>query len=252
MISIVVTTLNESEKLMRCLDSVRNLADEIVVVDLESNDDLEKIISQYKKITVFKHTRVKYVELVREYGISKAKGEWILVLDPDEVLPKTLVERLKEIVREDKVVAVNIPRKNIFFDKWISHSNFWPDRQIRFFKKGRVIWPKRIHFYPKIEGRVLSLEAKEELAFEHYGYDNFSQFIERQKRYSDIEAQNRIEEGRRFNLKDLLWYPTREFLVRFIKHLGFLDGVDGVFIVGALMYYQVMVEFKMLKLQKRK
>lgn len=191
-----------------------------------------------------------YVELVRNLAIEKARGDWILVLDPDETITSQLAEKLRQIAKEESFDAVNIPRKNVFFGKWIAHTNFWPDRQIRFFKKGKVIWLDKIHSYPKVFGKILDLPAEEDLAIVHFGYDNIAQFWNRQKRYSSVEAENRYKNGQRFSFKNLLWLPLREFLVRFIKHKAFLDGLEGLIIVFILVFYKVVTELKLLKAEK--
>ncbi len=254
MISVVVVSLNEADKLKLCLASVKDFAKEIIVIDLESKDKTKEVSRQYKA-KIFEHPPLAYVEPIRNFAISKATQPWVLILDPDEQVSASLATRLVQIAKEDKFSAVNIPRKNIFFGHWIAHTNFWPDRHIRFFKKGVIVWPDRIHaHYGKkgslqVSGLVLTLPARQDLALKHYGYDNRRQVFERQKRYAAIEAQNRFEEGERFSPWQLFWMPTREFAVRFIKHLGFLDGFDGLFLVMALMYYQILVQFNLLKLQ---
>jgi glycosyltransferase involved in cell wall biosynthesis len=248
MISVVVVSFNEGKKLKRCLDSVKDLADEIIVIDLNSTDDTS-VVAHQASAKVINHEKVEYVEKVRELAISEAKHPWILILDPDEVVPKHLSDKLKELSDQTTYVAVNIPRKNIFFGKWIAHTNFWPDRQIRFIKKEFTTWPKRIHTYPIIIGEILNLKADPLIALEHYGYDSWDEFYSRQKRYARVEAQNLFKEGKRFNLGNLFWKPMREFLVRFIKHQGYLDGWIGLRLVLGLMWYRVQVEFNLLKIK---
>lgn len=251
MISVITVSLNEAKKVESCLQGVSDFADELIVVDLGSKDDIEEICKKFSA-KFFKHKFVPFVERVRNFAISKATGDWILVLDPDEKIGEKLKEKLREISKKDDVAAVNIPRRNIFFGGWIVHTNFWPDRHIRFFKKGKVAWNEKIHSYPKVSGKVLELAAHEELAILHFGYDSISQFIDRQNRYSEIEAQQRYAEGERFSLRNFIWQPTREFLVRFIKHKGFLDGIYGLSLTILLMIYRVMISVKIWELEKKR
>ncbi len=250
MISAVIVTFNEEKKLEDCLKSIYKKVDEIIIVDLGSTDKSLQIASKYEA-KVFKHENVDYVEKVRDFSISKANGEWILVLDPDERITHSLFEKLKEIISEGKYTAVNIPRKNIFFGRWIRHTNWWPDRQIRFFKKGKVSWSSKIHSYPKVYGLSLELISRPELSITHYGYDNIQQFIDRQNRYSSIEAENRFNLGERFSFFKLGWFPLREFIVRFIRHGGYLDGKYGFILTYLMMVYQLMVMIKIWELRKR-
>lgn len=250
MISVVVTNYNESEKLKKCLQSVKDFADEIVIIDLESEEKLDNIEKEFNA-KIATHKFVPYVELVRNFSISQAQNEWILILDPDEVVGDKLKYRLKEISQEGKYNAVNIPRKNVFFGKWIAHSNWWPDRHIRFFDKQYVKWSQKIHSYPEVDGKILNLPSQKELAIEHFGYSNISEFIERQNRYSTIDALNRYENGERFSFFRFIWRPLREFLVRYIKHLGFLDGKYGFSLTVLMMIYQLIVEVKLWELKKK-
>ena len=250
MISTVVVTYNEGGLLKDCLESVAE-SEEIIVVDLGSTDNTLKIAKDFNA-KIFTHTKVDYVEQVRDFAVSKTTGGWVLVLDPDERMTLTLWKKLREVVQEDKYIAVNIPRKNIFFGKWIAHTNWWPDRLVRFFKKGKVKWEDKIHHYPLVEEAVLNLPAKEDLAIEHYGYSSIEEFISRQSRYSTIKAQNLYEQGIRFSWVGFFWSPIREFLVRYIRHLGFLDGFYGFALTFLMMIYQLQVIIKLWELEKNK
>lgn len=99
---------------------------------------------------------------------------------------------------------------------------------------------------------MLSLQAKEDLAIEHFGYDSISEFLDRQNRYSTIEAENLFSNGVKFSLLNLFWKPKREFLVRFLRHAGFLDGFEGFALTILMMIYQVQVMIKLWELEKQK
>lgn len=249
MISTVVICFNEAEKLPKCLESAEDFSDELVVVDLGSSDPSIEVARKFKA-KIFHHQFVPFVELVRNYALSKASGEWILLLDPDERITEALKEKLKKLDKS-RFQAVNIPRKNIFFDKWIAHTNWWPDRHIRFFKKGKVRWSKKLHSYPAVAGKILQLPADPNLAIIHHGYDSVSQFLERQNRYSTQEAEQRFKEGEKIAIWNFFWWPAREFLVRFIKHRGFLDGFYGLALSFLMMIYQMAVLVKLWEQEKK-
>ncbi|MBI4157482.1 glycosyltransferase family 2 protein, partial [Candidatus Woesebacteria bacterium] len=125
-VSVVINTLNEEENLPTAIASVRDFADEMIVVDMESSDGT---VSLAKKLgaKVYSHQKVGYVEPARNFALSKAKGDWIFILDADEVLPKTLQKKLLAIIQTSKNDYFRIPRKNFIFGKWIKHSRWWPD-----------------------------------------------------------------------------------------------------------------------------
>lgn len=251
MISVVLTSFNEAAKLDRCLDSLEDFADEIIVVDLGSTDSSEEVCRKHEAKFI-KHHFVSFVEQVRNFAISQASGDWILVLDPDEIVSPDLKEYLKQVVNISSFDAVNIPRKNVFFGKWIAYTNWWPDKHVRFFKKGQVKWNDKIHSYPEVSGKILNLAADKQRAIVHYGYDSVKEFMDRQNRYSSIEAQNTYDNGQRFSWTLFLWKPAREFLVRFMKHQGFRDGFYGFALVFLMMVYQAEVMVKLWELEKEK
>jgi (heptosyl)LPS beta-1,4-glucosyltransferase len=226
-ISVVVNTWNEEKNMGRCLESVKEFAEEIVVCDMESTD---KTVEIAKKLgaKVYSHKLTYYVEPARNFAVSKATGSWILVLDADEELSGSLTRKLKEVAKEDKVDYVEIPRKNIIFGKWIQHSRWWPDYNIRFFKKGKVRWSDKIHVPPEAYGLGKKLEANEENALIHYHYETISQYIERLNRYSTIQAENLSAGGYKFIWSDLIKKPVDEFLSRFFAGQGYKDGLHGL------------------------
>lgn len=248
-VSIAVSS-GEEKKLLNCLNSIYDFADELIILDLREVKDKSFNLSKVRRLKIIESAPVLFIEAIRQKMINVATSEWILILDPDEELGGTLKEKLESIANQNVVDAVNIPRKNIFFGKWISHTNWWPDRHVRFFKKGKIFWESKIHSYPRVEGKIIDLPAKEELAIVHYGYDSVAQFVERQNRYSEVETKSRYNTGERFSWFSFFLWPSREFLVRYIKHLGFLDGFYGFALTYLMMIYKISVLIKMWERDK--
>lgn len=225
-ISVVINTLNEEENINRVVSSIK-WADEIIVCDMYSTDKTAEIAKKLGAKVVF-HKKVGFVEPARNFAISKASNEWILILDADEEIPDSLVKELKSIANKGQVDFVQIPRKNIIFGKWMHASMWWPDLNIRFFKKGKVIWSDQIHRPPKTSGKGLTLPADEDKAIIHHHYKSVSQFIERLNRYTTIQARELKNSGYNFAWQDLITKPTNEFLGRFFANKGYKDGLHGL------------------------
>ncbi|HUV42558.1 MAG TPA: glycosyltransferase family 2 protein [Patescibacteria group bacterium] len=226
-ISVVIVAYNEEKNIRRCLDSVK-WADEMIVVDTES---IDKTAAIAKKLgaKVFSHPYPRYVEPVRNFSIAKAKGNWFLILDADEEVPPLLAKTLKRLATKPQGASFfRLPRKNIIFGKWIKHSRWWPDWNIRFFKKGAVEWSDKIHSIPLTRGKGKDLEAKESQAIVHYHYQSISQYLERVNRYTDIQLEGLVESGYKFQWPDLIKKPTGEFLSRFFAGEGYKDGLHGL------------------------
>jgi (heptosyl)LPS beta-1,4-glucosyltransferase len=227
LISAVINVRNEAKKLDRCLKSIKNFADEIIIVDMKSTDGSDKIATKYGA-QLFSYRPVKYVEPARNYALSKATGKWIILLDPDEYLPKSLKRELKKITLRHNIDFVRIPRKNIILGKWFRHSNWWPDYLIRFFKKGAVSWNKEIHSQPTTKGEGLTLLDSEHLAIRHHNYDSVYQFVIRALRYSSIQADELEKLDTKLKMSDLILKPIQEFNSRFFRAQGYKDGIHGL------------------------
>lgn len=226
-LSVVVNAQNVEKDLPRALASVKNIADEIVVVDQESTDKTADIAKKFGA-KVFNYKKVEYVELARNFAVSKATEDWVLVLDPDEEVPQGLVLEIRKILKNPKADYYRIPRKNMIFGKWIKHSRWWPDYQIRLFKKGSVSWNEIIHAVPMTQGEGSEIEEKEELAIIHHNYDSIEQFIERLNRYTSVHSELLIKGGYKFIWTDLIDKPFKEFVSRYFSGEGYKDGVHGL------------------------
>lgn len=226
-ITVVINTLNEAENLPRAIKSVKNLADEIVVVDMESEDGTPDLAKELGA-KVFKHKKVGYVEPARNFAISKAVGDWVLILDADEEITQKLSEKIKKIVKNPEADYYRIPRKNIIFGKWLKHSRWWPDYNIRLFKKGTVVWNEVIHAVPMTQGKGLEIEEKEEFAIVHHNYSSVDQYLSRMNRYTRFQKELLVSEGYKFNWKDLIKKPVSEFLSRYFAGEGYKDGLHGL------------------------
>lgn len=225
-ISVVINTFNEEANLKKALKSV-NWADELIVCDMHSTDKTVEI-AKTGGAKVYQHEQTGFVEPARNFAISKATGDWILILDADEEVSEQLQDKLKELAESSDYDFMRIPRKNIIFNKWMSGAMWWPDYNIRFFKKGKVVWSDKIHISPQASGRGLDLPAQEQFALIHSHYASVSQFIERMNRYTTVQAEEIIQEGYKFSWTDLIKKPMGEFLGRYFANEGYKEGIHGL------------------------
>lgn len=250
-ISVVINTYNEERNIRRAMESVA-WADEIIVCDMHSSDKTVKIAEDLGAKVIL-HKMVGYVEPARNYAILKTSFEWVLVLDADEIIPEALARKIKELIAKPITSDyVEMPRKNIIFGNWMIASMWWPDYQVRLFKKGSVLWDEKIHNKPATKGEGLKLQPEEKWAIIHNNYQGVSQFIERMNRYSDIQASQLQEEGYKFAWKDLLQKPLNEFLSRFFANKGYLDGLHGLALSLLQAFSFLVVYIKVWEMNKFK
>lgn len=250
-ISVVINTWNEEKNLPRALASIKSFADEIVVVDMESTDATGDIAKK-AGAKVYSHEQTGYVEPARNFAISKATGDWILILDADEELPPRLAKKLKDFVAKPTADFYRLPRRNIIFGQWIRHARWWPDYNIRFFKKDSVFWSEIIHSVPETHGKGEDLPAQEAFAIIHHHYETISQYLERCDRYSTIQARGKLKDGYEFSWRDLIRKPVGEFLSRFFVGEAYKDGVHGLSLSLLQAYTELVVYLKVWELGKFK
>ncbi len=243
-ISVIITVLNGENTITSCLESVK-WADEIVVVDDGSTDNTLTIAKKYTD-KIFPHKSQGFVEPSRNFAIEKASNDWILILDADEQVPSTLASKLQDHVVNGAISScVRIPRKNMIFKKWIQNTGWWPDYNIRFFKKGSVVWSNVIHSQPKISGPILDLGPQEEYAIIHQNYVSVSQFLQKLDRYTSVTANERIIAKESFSWHKLFSAPFQEFLSRYFARKGYKDGLHGLVLSILMAFYEFTIYLKM-------
>jgi glycosyltransferase involved in cell wall biosynthesis len=247
MLSVVITTWNESQNLPRVVASVTDLADEIVVVDTESTDNT---VALAKKLgcKVFSYPHPGIVEVARNFSITKATGDWILLLDADEEVPEEVARYIKKVISQNKVDYCRLARKNIIFNKWITSSHWWPDYVYRLFKKGAVSWQESIHSIPITEGVGFDFPDQENLAIVHHNYQTVSQYLDRLNRYTDFQAKELFSAGTRFTWPDVIKKPTQEFFSQYFSRKGYKDQLHGLVLSLLQAFSQLVVYLKLWQL----
>lgn len=247
-LTAVINTYNEEKTIVRCLRSISPHVDEIVVVDTGSSDKTVELAKTFTK-KVFKHESVTHVEPARNFAITKASGDWILVMDADEVLSEDLGLKLRKLAESD-YSYYRIPRKNLIFGNWIKHTGWWPDYQIRFFQKGSVVWGNEIHSIPLTQGLGKDIDPTETLAITHFHHVSIEQYVERLNRYTSEEALEMVAKGSTFKWQSLLIKPSSEFLSRFFAWEGYKDGIHGLALSLLQSFSVLVVQLKLWETTK--
>lgn len=237
-LSVVVITLNEEKNIVRCLGSLSFSKQvfskiETIVVDAESKDKTASL-ARSKGAKVFVRAWKGYSDQ-KNWAFSKAGGDWVLSLDADEELTPELVREIGEKVSAapPDLMAFSIKRRAFFLGKWIRHCGWWPDSQLRLFRRGTGRFSnKPVHEGLEVKGKTQTLWNP----MNHYTYDSISSYLEKLDRYTDLTLINvKPKKIRHWKLYITLT-PGLAFVRMFVLRLGFLDGWHG-FVVCALSAY---------------
>lgn len=250
-ISAVINVIPEEIPYLTSLfPSIVGFVDDISVIDMTGGDENLKALCEKYNAVIFPHKFVPYVEAVRNYGLSKARADWTLILDPDEEIPSELAARLTKIAESSENDYYRLPRKNMIFGKWMQHSRYWPDYNIRFFRRGHVMWDDKIHSVPVTKGKGKDIEPREELAILHHHYTSLTQFLARMDRYTSIQALELERKKYRFIWVDLVRRPTSEFLSRYFAGEGYKDGLHGLALSLLQSFSECLLYLKMWEREK--
>lgn len=239
-LSVVVSVYNGEKYLENCLLSVNEIADEIIVVDHESTDKSLAIAKKFTKRVFSQKNNPNDIDRQKNYGFEKATKEWILSLDADEKLTLESAQEIKRVLSSDSIyTAYRIPRKNIIFDKWIQHTGWYPDYQLRLFVKGKGKYvSKHVHEELELDGSVSTLMSP----LEHEAYQSIYQFLHRGLTvYALNEAESLRDKGYKFSFSDCIKFPLKEFLSRFFARSGYKDGFHGLMLSLLMASYHLAV-----------
>ncbi len=254
-LSIIVLTRNEEKHIHACLASVRDFADELIVLDSGSTD---RTVDLAREAGARVESRAFYdYPAQRNAALELARGDWIFFVDADERATPALGREIREKIvtsrelessptasRPSLLAGFWVPRRNFIFGKEIRHTGWSPDYQPRVLRKGKARFDpaRQVHELVLWDGETGYL--REPLI--HYNYDTLAQFRAKQIVYTRYEARVWFEEGKRARWRGFIGQPLREFFRRYISLEGWRDGGHGL-LLSALMAYYAFVRQKALR-----
>lgn len=242
-LSITIITYNEEQNLERCLQAVKPVADEIIVVDSFSTDKTKNICQQFG-VRFYEHSFTNYIEQ-KNLATSYASYDYILNVDADEVLSPELQKSIfteKENFRYD---AYFVNRLTNYCGKFIRHGGWYPDRKLRLWNKQKGKWEgELIHEDIALPDDATIGNLKGNLL--HYSYHSIAQHIAQINRFTDLTAQAAFNKGKRSNCLKIRINPKWKFFRDFILRTGFLDGYYG-WIVAKNSAYATFLKYTKLK-----
>lgn len=223
-LSVVIITFNEEKNIGRCLDSVQDVADEIIVLDSFSTDNTMQIAVS-KGADFRQHSFQSYTSQ-KNRAINMASHNLVLSMDADEALTPALAASIREVKKSGNCKAYSMNRCNIYKGKPIRHGLWYPDRKIRLFDK-RIAYCGGLNPHDRIEltEKVKVKQLKGDLL--HYTYSSLAEYLQRNQEVSMVAAQSLFEAEVTKHPGKIILSPLWAFVNGYILRLGFLDGADG-------------------------
>lgn len=245
-LSVYMITFNNACTIEKALQSVAGWVNEIVVVDSHSADGTAEIAQKYtESICQYDTTdmREKY-----QYAQDQCTNPWVLFVDADEWLTPQLKGEIEKTISENTDYnGFMVNRRNVYLGREIKYGGWYPDHEIRLYRKDRGSWQGGIHAKVYVDGKVGELKNY----YMHTPYTDTAHQIRTIDRYSEAFAQDLYASKRHFHLLNMLTRPMYRFFRDYIFKRGFLDGVPGLIIMASTMYYVFMKHARLWELEKK-
>ena len=243
-LSVVIITFNEEKKIGRCLDSVKDIADDIVVVDSFSTDKTEEICKANGACFV-QHKFEGHIEQ-KNYAITHAKFPNVLSIDADEALSEELKRSILQIKKNWTTDGYYMNRLTSYCGKWIYHCGWYPDRKLRLFdsRKGRWGGANPHDKYEMNGGDAATGFIQGDIL--HYSYGSVADHYKQVEYFTSISSKGLFKEGKRVGVVVIFLSPVVKFVRDYLFKLGFLDGSAG-FTISRISAYATYLKYKKLQ-----
>lgn len=245
--SIVVLAKNEEKNIFDCLESVKD-ADEIIVIDDNSEDRTEDVINTFgKKVKTYKRSLSDDFSKQRNFGLSKAKNSWVLFIDADERVSDGLFAEISDEINKDNFDGYLIKRRDVLWDKKLRYGETGNMKLLRLARKNKGEWQGKVHEVWNVNGKIG--ELNNELI--HCPHKTIREFLSEINLYSTIRANELHEKEVRVSALHIVFYPKLKFLLSYFIKLGFMDGLSGLVLALMMSFHSFLVRGKLWLLNNK-
>jgi (heptosyl)LPS beta-1,4-glucosyltransferase len=238
-ISASIIVFNEEENIAEVCETV-SWADEIVIIDSDSIDKTAEIARKYTD-KLFNHEFRGYKDK-HEFADAQTSGDWIFWIDADERVTPELLKAIENLKKRDPQTlpdGFRIARKTWYLDRWIKHSGWYPDYQMRLYRKSASFWDGvSPHETARVKGKIEILDGE----FLHYTKKSLSEHHRVTDSYTTLAADYHCKNGKIVGAFGLFFYPIAAFFRTYIFKRGFLDGIPGL-IIAMFTAYSVFLKY---------
>ena len=247
-LTVAIITFNEESNIKRCIDSVKAIADQILVVDSFSTDNTEKICSSYEIVDFIKHKFKGHIQQ-KNKALELSKYDNVLSIDADEAIDKDAISEILKIKCDWTASAYSFNRLNRYCGKWIKHSGWYPDRKLRMVDRRMSKWIGT-NPHDKLsteEGNIFALKGH----ILHYTIDTQNDHLKQINYFTNVSSKALHEKGKRVSILKIITSPIFKFIRDYILKFGFLDGFEGYVIASNSAHAKFQKYVKLYYLNKR-
>ena len=225
LLTAVIITLNEERNIKRCIDSIKGVVDEILVIDSGSVDQTKQICEATGAKVIYKAW--EGYAAARNFGAQQASNDWVVALDADEAFSDELIMSVLELKKTDHYVYASFKRLTNYCGHWVKHCGWYPDIKLRFYDRRKSEYSGIIHetVAPVVDPVVL---LKGDLL--HYSYYTISDHVAQYNKFTTLTAEDAFAKGKRSSVVKIIFNPALKFIKSYFLQLGFLDGYYGFII----------------------
>lgn len=244
MITVIILTKNDQDCIKKCIESVK-WCDEIIVIDDNSYDKTIEIVKKYKT-TIYSHALNNDFSTQRNFGISKAKNEWILFVDSDEIVSDALAYEISNAIqlKDQNLRSYNgfyFRRTDFMWGKELRHGETGNIKLLRLARKKAGLWVGMAHEKWKINGLIGTLINP----IKHFPHKTVDEFLKEINFYTDIKSQELYDKKTKVFFWDIFLYPFGKFLLNFFFKKGFMDGMQGLVFAIIMSFHSFLVRGKL-------
>ena len=248
-ISVVIIALNEEQNIRRCLESVKDLAAEIVVVDSMSTDKTTEICRSYGCHVISRE--FDGFGTKKQFAVGQASNDWILSVDADEVVTPELKEEIEELFNRPVIdeAGFEICFSLVYLGRKLKHGGAGSDYHLRLFNRNFGGFTKaKVHEGIEITGKIRRLKGE----VLHYSYRDLTHHLQKLNYYTTKAAEDYVLRGKRFSKTWVILKFPISFLQFYCCKAGFLDGYPGFMWSLLAAFYASLKIAKSIEMQEEK
>jgi (heptosyl)LPS beta-1,4-glucosyltransferase len=241
-LTVLIPCKDERRNILACLESVRSIADEILVADSGSTDGTLQMVREAGGCRIIEREYVNSADF-KNWAIPQAKHEWVLVVDADERVTPALAEEIKALLATEPEHDAYWLRRDFFFLGYaVKHGCFDTAKITRLFRRDCRYAVRRVHSNIVVpSGKLGPLQNR----LQHFTANDLGHFVDRQHRYASWSALDSFERGKRIGLARMLIHSPIRFLQLYLLRGVFLDGAPGLIVCGLAAYYTFLKDIKL-------